>query len=121
MAKKILIIEDEIHVSNYLEDIFKDNGYETVTASNIELALDIVDKEKPDLITLDLQMPQGHGTRFYQQIRKDDDKKEIPIVVISGQSSPHRAIKPNKAAAIVPKPFEPAQLIEVVENVIGPA
>ncbi len=121
MAKKILIIEDEIHVSNYLEDIFKDNGYETVTASGVEQAIDLVGKEKPDLITLDLQMPQGHGTRFYQATRKDGDVKDIPIVVITGQSSPHRAIKPNKAAAIVSKPFEPAQLLEVVADVIGPA
>lgn len=121
MAKKILIIEDEIHVSNYLEDIFKDNGYETVSASGVEQALELVGKENPDLITLDLQMPQGHGTKFYQQIRKEEGKKEIPIVVITGQSSPHRAIKPNKAAAIVPKPFEPAHLIEVIQKVIGPA
>lgn len=121
MAKKILIIEDEIHVSNYLEDIFKDHGYETVTASSVEHGIELVAQEKPDLITLDLQMPQGHGTKFYQKLRKDDEFKEIPIVVITGQSSPHRAIKPNKAAAIVPKPFEPAQLIEVVTNVIGPA
>jgi len=121
MAKKILIIEDEIHVSNYLEDIFRDHGYATVTASSVEQGLDLAGKEKPDLITLDLQMPQGHGTKFYQKLRKDDQFKGTPIVVITGQSSPHRAIQPNKAAAIVAKPFEPAQLIEVITKVIGPA
>ncbi|KMY68489.1 hypothetical protein AAU61_02145 [Desulfocarbo indianensis] len=121
MAKKIMIIEDEIHVSNYLEDIFRDNGYDTVCAPSVEQGLELLAGEKPDLITLDLQMPQGHGTRFYQSIRKDDKHKDIPIVVITGQSAPHRAIKPNKAAAIVQKPFEPAQLVEIIQKVIGPA
>ena len=121
MAKKILIIEDEIHVSNYLEDIFRDNGYQTVTASDADLGFQLMKSEKPDLITLDLQMPHEHGTKFFQRYRKDEECKGIPIVVITGQSSPHRAIKPDKAAAIVQKPFDPQELIDIVKGVIGAA
>ncbi len=121
MAKKILVIEDERHVSDYLVSIFQDQGYETVTAASSDEGLEMARSEGPDLITLDLQMPEEHGTRFYQSFRKEEDLKDIPIVVVSGQYSPHRSINPDRVVAIVSKPFEPAQLVEIVQGAIGPA
>jgi DNA-binding response OmpR family regulator len=121
MAKKILIIEDEKHVAEYLADIFQDQGYETVLASGGEEGLALAAEHRPDLITLDLQMPEEHGTRFYQRFRKEAALKSIPVVVISGQYSPHRAINPDKVAAIVAKPFEPAELTAVVQKALGQA
>jgi len=121
MAKHILIIEDEKHVSNYLSEIFQDAGYETVAASDGDTGLALAAQRKPDLITLDLQMPEGHGTKFYQKMRKEVALAEVPVVVISGQTSPHRAINPNKAFAIVQKPFEPAELVAIVQRAIGEA
>lgn len=121
MAKKILIIEDEKHVAEYLEDIFQDQGYETLVATGSEQGLAMAAQHQPDLITLDLQMPEEHGTRFYQRFRKDEALKNIPIVVISGQYSPHRAINPDKVAAIVAKPFQPAELAAIVSKALGEA
>jgi CheY-like chemotaxis protein len=121
MAKKILVVEDELHVSNYLQEIFQDHGYQTTTAAEASEALETARREAPDLITLDLQMPQEHGTKFFQRHRKDPELSRIPIVVITGQSSPHRAIRPDKAAAIVQKPFDPAELVSIVRRVIGEA
>jgi CheY-like chemotaxis protein len=57
MPKKILIIDDDPIVVKYLQAVFSDNGYETVTAGTSEQGLEVVRREKPDLITLDLQMP----------------------------------------------------------------
>jgi len=119
MAKKILVIEDEKHVAEYLEDIFRDQGYETISAASSEQGLALAKSQSPDLITLDLQMPEEHGTRFYQRFRKDESLKHIPIVVITGQHSPHRALKPDKVAAIVPKPFEPEALVKIVGEALG--
>lgn len=119
MAKKILIIDDEVHVVQYLENIFQDNGYETVSALDGDRGFEKLKAERPDLITLDLQMPQERGVKFYQRYRKDEEVNQIPIVVISGQSAPHRAIQPNKTAAIVAKPFEPDELVAIVKRVIG--
>jgi CheY-like chemotaxis protein len=119
MAKKILVIEDEIQVSDYLESIFQDSGYETVAAPNVEEALKLLRSEKPDLITLDLQLPEAHGAKFYQQFRKEDNSRHIPLVVITGQTAPHRSIKPDKAAAIVSKPFEPEYLVDIVKRAMG--
>ncbi|MBW1852447.1 MAG: response regulator, partial [Deltaproteobacteria bacterium] len=58
MAKKIMIVDDDPNIVTYLTDFFSDNGYETCSAADGSEALAIVKKEKPDLITLDLEMPE---------------------------------------------------------------
>ncbi len=119
MAKKILIVEDEVHVSSYLENLFQDQGYQTLIAADSEAAWGLVQGEKPDLITLDLQMPGEHGTRLYRRLRKNEETKGIPIIVISGQNAPHRSIKADKVVAIVEKPFDATALAGLVQDAIG--
>ncbi len=116
MPKKILIIDDDPVIVKYLEAVFSDNGYATCNASSSMEGLAVVRKEKPDLITLDLQMPGEWGPRFYRKLRKDKALKNIPIIVISGIDGDH-AIK--DALAFIPKPFDPEKLIGVVKNSIG--
>jgi len=116
MPKKILIIDDDPVIVKYLQAIFSDNGYESCTASSSMEGLDIVRKEKPDLITLDLQMPGEWGPRFYRKLRKDAELRDTPIIVISGIDGAH-AIK--DAVAFVKKPFDPEKLVGIVKNTIG--
>jgi CheY-like chemotaxis protein len=116
MPKKILIIDDDPIVVKYLEAVFSDNGYETCTATSTMEGLDVVKKEKPDLITLDLQMPGEWGPRFYRKLRKDAELKETPVIVVSGIDGDH-AIK--DAIAFVKKPFDPEKLVGIVKNTIG--
>ena len=117
MAKKILVIDDDPIVVKYLKTLFDDNGYETATACDGAEAEDIVKKVKPDLITLDLEMPKEWGPRFYRKMTKDDELKDIPVIVISGLSDPKHAIK--KAIAVIRKPFDEAKLLDIVKNTIG--
>jgi DNA-binding response OmpR family regulator len=116
MAKKILIIEDDPVIVRYLQAVFSDNGYATCTATSSMEGLDVVKKEKPDLITLDLQLPGEWGSRFYRKLRKNKELKDIPVIVISGIDGNH-AIK--GAVAFVKKPFDPEKLIGIVKNTIG--
>jgi CheY-like chemotaxis protein len=116
MPKKILIIDDDPFVVKYLQAVFSDNGYLTCSASSTSEGLQVVKKEKPDLITLDLQMPDEWGPRFYRKLRKDPDLKDIPVIVISGIDGDH-AIK--DAVAFVSKPFDPEKIIGIVKNTIG--
>jgi CheY-like chemotaxis protein len=116
MPKKILIIDDDPVVVKYLMAVFSDSGYETCSASSSMEGLDVVKKEKPDLICLDLQMPGEWGPRFYRKLRKDKEFKDIPIIVISGIDGDH-AIK--NAVAFVKKPFDPEKLIGIVKMTIG--
>jgi CheY-like chemotaxis protein len=116
MPKKILIIEDDPVIVRYLQAIFSDNGYETCTATSSTEGLDVVRKEKPDLITLDLQLPGEWGPRFYRKLRKDKALRDTPVIVVSGIDGDH-AIK--DAVAFVKKPFDPEKLIGIVKNTIG--
>ncbi|NNG00472.1 MAG: response regulator [Desulfobacteraceae bacterium] len=116
MAKKILIIDDDPIVVKYLASLFEDNGYETVSAGSSVEGLKVVRVEKPDLITLDLQMPGDWGPRFYRNLRKEKDLKDTPIVVVSGIDGDH-AIK--DAVAFVPKPFDAEKLLGIVKKAIG--
>jgi CheY-like chemotaxis protein len=109
MAKKILIIDDDSVVVKYLKAVFSDNGYETCS-------LEVVRKEKPDLITLDIQMPDQWGPRFYRKLIQDKELKNIPVIVITGIDGNH-AIR--NAVAFVKKPFDPEKVIGIVRNTIG--
>jgi CheY-like chemotaxis protein len=116
MPKKILIIDDDPIIVKYLQAVFSDNGYETCVATSSMEGLEVVRQEKPDLITLDLQMPGEWGPRFYRKLRRDKDCKDIPIIVVSGIDGDH-AIK--DAVAFVQKPFDPEKLVGIVKNTIG--
>jgi CheY-like chemotaxis protein len=117
MPKKILIIDDDPVVVRYLESILTDNGYETHTAASGIEAGEIVEKIMPDLITLDLEMPEQWGPRFYRQMTKNKALKDIPVIVISGLTGSQYSLP--KAAAHLNKPFEQEQLLKLVGELIG--
>lgn len=117
MSKKILIVDDDQEIRSYLTDLFTDNGYEVVTAADGSVADEVVVKEMPDLITLDLEMPEEWGPRFYRKLTQNPELKRIPVIVISGLSANKYAIP--KAVASLSKPFDPDQLMRIVKDNIG--
>jgi CheY-like chemotaxis protein len=118
MAKKILVIDDDPLIVEYLVNIFRDNGYQTCTAADGTLAHEVLETERPDLITLDLEMPEEWGTRFFRRMSKDKTFSDIPVIVISGLAGRHLAIK--RVVASLAKPFDPAELLSIVRRTIGP-
>jgi CheY-like chemotaxis protein len=116
MAKKILIVDDDPIIVKYIRNVLEDNGYETCAAGNSEEAYDQLEKENPDMITLDLEMPGEWGPRFYRKMTKDPQFKDTPVLVISGMAGKH-AVK--KAVAYLAKPFDPDKLLAVVKKTIG--
>lgn len=115
--KKILVVDDDPDIVEYLVNIFRDRGYDTCCASGGVQATEMLIKENPDLITLDLEMPEEWGPRFYNRYSRMPEYKHIPVVVISGLPGIHMAIP--KAVATVRKPFDPAEVLRVVEDAIG--
>ncbi len=117
MKRKILVIDDDTNVVDYLVTLFQDHGYEAVSASNAQDGLSVAQKEKPDLITLDLEMPGDWGPRFYRKLSQDPVLKNIPVVVISGLSGIEHAIQ--KAAASINKPFDKEDVLKVVNDILA--
>lgn len=116
MTKKIMIVDDDPAITRYLTTLFTDNGYDTCVAVNGKDAVVIFDAERPDLITLDLEMPEEWGPRFFRKISK---KKgfNTPVIVISGLTGVKYSIP--KADAMFGKPFEPDTLMEKVKDLLG--
>ncbi len=83
-AKKlILVVDDEGDVRTYLTTLLKDNGYETMAASNGNEAMDIIKQKKPDLITLDMSMPEKSGVKVYREVKESDALKDTPVLVVT--------------------------------------
>ncbi len=114
MAKKILIVDDDPVVVQYLEDILKDNGYETCSACDGVQGLEKVRECRPDLITLDMDMPEKGGTMFFVGLRKDEGIKDIPVIVISGVGPRPPVLR--RDIPTLTKPVEPDQLLKMVSE-----
>jgi DNA-binding response OmpR family regulator len=117
MSKKIMIVDDDPDIVDYLTDLFQDAGYATCSASDGSEAARILREEKPDLVTLDLEMPEEWGPRFFRNLSKDDEFKHLPVVVISGLAGNKYAIP--KAVASLTKPFDRDELLAIVKENIG--
>lgn len=117
MKKRILIVDDDPNVTDYLSLLLEDNNYETFVAKDVPEGIRLAKENKPDLITLDLEMPGEWGPRFYRHMSQDEELKNIPVIVISGLSGNKYAI--SKAVAAVTKPFDRDELLETIENSIN--
>jgi len=113
MPKKIMVVDDDPAIRDYLTS----NGYAVCVATDGDVALEVLMREKPDLITLDLEMPHEWGPRFYRKYTQKAEYKDIPVIVVSGLSGIHLAIR--KAVATVSKPFDPKVVLAIVEQTIG--
>jgi DNA-binding response OmpR family regulator len=117
MPKKIMVVDDDPDIVDYLASVFEDHGYATCRASDGITAYKVAMDEKPDLITLDLEMPQEWGPRFYRRLTQEKEFADIPVIIISGLSGIHLAIR--RAVATIKKPFDPNEVIQIVRDAIG--
>jgi DNA-binding response OmpR family regulator len=115
MTKKILIVDDDPAVTRYLDALFKDNGYDTCIAVDGRQAMDLFLTQQPDLITLDLEMPEEWGPRFFRKLSKKGFT--TPVIVISGLSGRKHSIP--KAAAFFAKPFDADAVVKKVGEILG--
>ena len=129
-GKTVLIVDDEPDIVNYLEMILQDHGYETLTAANGNEALELVKKEKPALVTLDISMPEASGTRFYKEVRTDPELKEIPVFIVTAVTglggdetayerfiSSRRLVPPPEG--FFHKPIDREEFIQAVKDELG--
>ena len=117
MAKKVMVVDDDPNIVKYITAILEDAGYETCSADDGTTAYEVLKENKPDLITLDLDMPEEWGPRFYRRYSKKPEYADIPVIVVSGLSGVTHAI--NTAVGVVKKPFEPDELLGIVKKTIG--
>ncbi len=117
MPKKILIVDDEPDVREYLTSYLEDEGYETRSAEDGNVAMDRVAEERPDLILLDLQMPEQTGTGLYRTLHHKSEFKDIPVIVISGMAG--RDVAVSKSVPVFEKPIEKENLLSAIKKILG--
>lgn len=115
--KKILIVDDEPDMVAGLQAFLEDNGYETCSAFNGKEGIEVLKKKKPDLVTLDLMMPNDTGTRFYRNMTKNKEFKGVPVIIISGL--PGRHLAASHPFAVFEKPIDRDKLLATIKQAIG--
>jgi DNA-binding response OmpR family regulator len=76
---KILVVDDDLHIQRLYKEEFEEEGYEVVIASNGEEAIELFDKEVPDLVTLDILLPDVDGIRLLRQMK--EKRPKVPIIM----------------------------------------
>jgi DNA-binding response OmpR family regulator len=109
MSKRILVVEDDTDILFILELILKDEGIEVFTSEDGADILGIVERVSPDIILMDVRLPNADGRELCQLIRKADYK--IPIILMSAHLDYKLGVKQECASDFVPKPFDLADLV----------
>ena len=117
--KKVLVIDDEVSIRFLLREVIEDIGYHCLEAESAIRGIEIVKENKPDLIILDIQMPQMNGLEAIQKIRKID--KNVPVLMLSAFSHMENVIDNLgvKIEEFIPKPFDIDYLSKRIVQVIS--
>ena len=121
--KRILIVDDEQDIRTYLSTLLEDQGYETIQARDGGEAMQKILTEPPDLITLDISMPEKSGIRFFREIKTDDRWKNIPIVVVTGVSEDMRTFISSRHQVPAPegfvsKPINQKEILDLIHSLL---
>ncbi|HEV2660439.1 MAG TPA: ATP-binding protein, partial [Ktedonobacteraceae bacterium] len=117
--KRLLVVEDNRDNAYLLQRLLERDGYEVLTASSGQEALDLASDEQPDLITLDLQLPDISGFTVFEQLKSNQKTAEIPILLLSvlDQEGRSRFLGPIE---YVPKPFQEQDLLSSLHRLLSP-
>jgi two-component system response regulator VicR len=121
-GKTIVYIEDEPELIDLVEQILSQKGFNVIGAAGGQEGLDIIREHIPDLILLDLMMPDMEGWDVYQQIRGNDLTKNIPVIILTAKTQDIDKVLGLHIAKVddyISKPFSPHVLIESVMRILS--
>jgi DNA-binding response OmpR family regulator len=121
-AKRILCIEDEQEMIDLIRLILSRRGFEVKGASGGTEGLKMVRQEIPDLVLLDLMMPDLDGWEVYQQMKADEKTRNIPVIVVTAKAQNIDRVLGMHIAKVddyITKPFSPQDLLNSVEKVLN--
>lgn len=130
MAKKIMIVDDEPDIQLYLHTALEDAGYKVCLLEEHQDFLQAIKSERPDLVCLDIMMPQQSGVSMYTQLKQSEEFREIPIIVITGMApvkdfigDGFRKLTKDESMplpeVLLEKPVQIPQLLEIVADLLA--
>jgi len=121
MKRKILVVDDEVAIVRVLKDRLEMEGFEVLTAYDGSEGVEIARKEQPDLIIMDITMPNMDGLNAAKLLRESPETAHIPIVMLTarGQESDEQAGYQAGAVRYFTKPFSTRQLVREIRSILG--
>jgi len=118
--KKVLVVDDEIHIVYVAAIKLRNNGYEVVTATNGAEAFELACAEKPDIIVTDFQMPVMTGLELVAKIRQSEEIKDVPVILLTARNFAieDKQKQDLQISGCLSKPFSPKELLENIEDIL---
>ncbi len=118
MSKKVLVCDDDEGILDMVSFVLEDSGFAVIPESNSLNVSSLIEKEKPDLLLLDLWMPVLSGDQVLKMLRSNPETKDLPVIVISASTEGQKIAQEAGASAFIAKPFDIDQLINKVETIL---
>jgi two-component system, OmpR family, response regulator VicR len=122
VKRRVVYIEDEQEMIDLVRLILNRRGYEIIGANGGREGLDSVRRELPDLVLLDLMMPDMDGWDVYQQMKADETTQDIPVIVVTAKAQSIDKVLGLHIAKVddyISKPFSPQELVDSLEKVLA--
>jgi two-component system, OmpR family, alkaline phosphatase synthesis response regulator PhoP len=118
--KKVLVVDDEIHIVHVVAIKLRNNGYEVISAENGAQALQLVQSEKPDIVVTDFQMPIMNGVELIEKLRGDKTTENMPVILLTARGFAVNDEQKGhlQVSAIISKPFSPKELLRSIEDIL---
>ena len=123
-AKTVLVVDDEPDARDFLATVLQDNGFLAPTAKDGTEAIAALEQAAPDLVALDITMPEKSGVAVYRKLKEDDKLKSIPVIIVTGISddfkqfiSTRRQVPPPEG--YISKPVDPDEFLKMVRELLG--
>ncbi|MEZ5841164.1 MAG: response regulator [Hyphomicrobiales bacterium] len=121
MTKTVMIVEDNELNMKLFHDLLEAHGYETIETRNGLEALDLARTHRPDLILMDIQLPEVSGLEVTKWIKEDDELRRIPVIAVTAfaMKGDEERIRQGGCEAYISKPISVAKFIETVRTYLG--
>ncbi len=121
MPKKILIVEDNELNMKLFRDLLEGHGFTTIQTRDGREALELARKHHPDLILMDIQLPEVSGLEVTKWIKQDEELKSIPVIAVTAfaMKGDEEKIRSGGCEAYIAKPITVATFLETIEKVLN--
>jgi two-component system alkaline phosphatase synthesis response regulator PhoP len=119
-GKRVLVVDDEIHIVHVVAIKLRNNGYEVLSADNGAEAFELACNESPDIIVTDYQMPVMTGLELLEKLRQRQETKDIPVIMLTARSFAISKEQQEdlRISGCLSKPFSPKELLGNIEDVL---
>ncbi len=122
MAKKILFVEDEPTLQKAVGEILTQEGFQVFSALDGEKGLELIKKEKPDLILLDLILPKKDGFEVLKEMKENEELKNIPVIVLTnleGMGDVEKALSLGATTYLIKANYELGDVVKRIKQILG--